>query len=61
MPHFKELPKSNIGDVLVGLDPRMEKYPFNYGLWNLKDVRPLAALPFAALGALGATAAKDRQ
>lgn len=56
-----ELPKSNIGDVLVGLDPRLEKYPFNYGLWNLKDGRPLAAVPFAALGALGATAAKDRQ
>ena len=40
-----ELPKSHIGNVFVGLDPRYEKYPFNYGTWNLKDVRPLAALP----------------
>lgn len=56
-----ELPKSHIGNVFVGLDPRYEKYPFNYGTWNLKDVRPLAALPFAGLGALGLSGANSRQ
>lgn len=46
--------RTGITDVLAGFDPRLEKYPFNYGLWDLGDVRPLAAVPLAAgLGAAG--------
>lgn len=47
-------------DVHVMLDPR--EYISNYNLGPIKKQgNPMNALPFAALGALGATAAKDRQ
>lgn len=43
-----------INKVLASFDHGGLKYPFNYGLWNTSDVRPLAAVPLAAgLGTLG--------
>lgn len=49
------------GDVLASFDPRKMKYPANYGFWNTNDIRPLAAIPLATLGALGLSGANSRQ
>lgn len=45
-------PRGLISNVYTSPIISKLKYPFNYGTWNLNDVRPLAAIPLAAgLGA----------